>query len=439
MDRSRWALAAWVAGLAACGAGRSDDEGTAGDGGILTTAEAGDETATGDGGGDRLDLGSGSDIPGGGGDCMGMGGDEEFEFSYIWIANSPQGTVSKIDTKTGIELARYFTGPSDPDPSRTSVNQLGDVAVANRSGSVVKIAASIDDCVDGNQDGEIQTSSGADDILPWGSDECVLWYRDLGIDPGEGNRNGPRPIAWEPTKADANCNIPQPRLWVGWYVAGSDEGVFHRLDGVTGQTQDEVVIGGWDYGKTPRPYGGAVNAEGDFFATGYYGPAIRIDAETLAVEHVPPIAEEGAYGMAMDLDENVWIGGCDGKIYFFDTANNTHQAIADIEGRARGVMVDENGIAWFAGNNPCRVIKVDTATKQVLDANIPLPGCGDPVGISIDIDGYVWVVDRDAERAYKLDPDTHEVVFEVEGLIDPYTYSDMTGQGLGLVAPPPQG
>src|SRR5690606_41952004 len=90
------------------------------------------------------------------------------EFSYIWIANSVQGTVSKINTFTGVEEGRYRTGPDDPDPSRTSVNQLGDVAVANRNGGIVKIAAATDRCVDANGDGATQTSSGHDDIPDWG-------------------------------------------------------------------------------------------------------------------------------------------------------------------------------------------------------------------------------------------------------------------------------
>jgi hypothetical protein len=51
----------------------------------------------------------------------------------------------------------------------------------------------------------------------------------------------------------------------------------------------------------------------------------------------------------------------------------------------------------------------------------------------------VWVVDKNAEQAYKVDPETYEIVTIVTGLVDPYTYSDMTGHGLGLVAGPPAG
>lgn len=55
------------------------------------------------------------------------------------------------------------------------------------------------------------------------------------------------------------------------------------------------------------------------------------------------------------------------------------------------------------------------------------------------MDGAVWVVDRDADRAFKIDPITYAVLMEVAGLSDPYTYSDMTGAGLSLVTYPPEG
>jgi hypothetical protein len=423
---------------AACGSdgpGRQDADASAS--GVLTQGTEGTgETMGGLDTGDLLDVGNGSATGGHGGDCPGgMGGLEgEFEFSYIWIANSPEGTVSKVNTFTGVEEGRYRTGADNPDPSRTSVNQYGDVAVANRNGGIVKIAAREARCVDSNADNTIQTSTGPADVLPWGEDECLLWSQDL---PAAG-APGPRPVAWEPV--DSQCGTIEPRVWVGFYEGvDQDLGTFRRLDGATGALLDEVQVPLWDYGTNPRPYGGAVNKDGDFWVTGYYGPAIRIDAETLAVDHYPPPPGSGFYGMAVDSQERMWIGGCDGAIYHFDPVAQQYDTIATIEGRARGVQVDLDGIAWFAGNDPCRLIKVDTNTKTMLDDDIPLPGCDMPVGISIDVEGYVWVVDRNAEEAYKVDPQSHQVVTTVTGLVQPYTYSDMTGHGLGLVANPPAG
>jgi hypothetical protein len=60
------------------------------------------------------------------------------------------------------------------------------------------------------------------------------------------------------------------------------------------------------------------------------------------------------------------------------------------------------------------------------------------VGVSIDVDGFVWIPDQGANLAFKMDPVTYATT-TTTGLIAPYTYSDMTGAGLGLVYDPPIG
>ena len=56
---------------------------------------------------------------------------------YIWVANSSENSVSKVDCKTGWETGRYKVCAN---PSRTSVDLLGNVWVACRNdGRVTKI------------------------------------------------------------------------------------------------------------------------------------------------------------------------------------------------------------------------------------------------------------------------------------------------------------
>ena len=99
--------------------------------------------------------------------------------------------------------------------------------------------------------------------------------------------------------------------------------------------------------------------------------------------------------------------------------------------------VDREDRVWVAGNSPCRLAQFDLLSETVVDDAIALPGCVDPVGVSVDRDGYVWVVDRGASLAWKVDPNFKIIVGMVTGLVNPYTYSDMTGQGLNLVVNPP--
>jgi hypothetical protein len=71
-----------------------------------------------------------------------------FDFSYLWVANTDQGSLSKINTMTLTEEARYFADPTQSgaaSTSRTSVNITGTSwSVSNRgTGWVTKVAASL--------------------------------------------------------------------------------------------------------------------------------------------------------------------------------------------------------------------------------------------------------------------------------------------------------
>jgi DNA-binding beta-propeller fold protein YncE len=446
VDRRWWLGAGLVA--AACGGDDGRQGASSSASGITITGgiDSGDGIGDiGDDTGDKLDVGGGSNATAGGGDCPGGGGGGGMggaEFALIWIANSPEGTVSKIDTATGVELARYYTGPGQgtDDPSRTSVNLAGDVAVSNRGGGLAKIAAQPSGCVDGNGNGTIETSTGPGDVLAWGDDECVLWHQDTSV--VSDNRLGPRPTAWDAGAANNPCEPQDDRLWVGWYEPAGDFARFRRLDGGSGVTLDEVDIADWRMPASNQnygPYGGAVNGEGDLWTIGLWGPLAKIDGETLTAQKWDVPDGSDPYGIAVDAEGHVWTAGWNGTILHFDPNTETFDSIAVAGGRRmRGLMVDREGFAWIAANDPCGVVKVDTATVSLLDDAIALPGCSEPVGVSIDVDGNVWLPDRDTGSAYKLDPVTL-MSTQTTGLVGPYTYSDMTGAGLGLVTNPPTG
>ncbi len=427
----------------ACGAGPRDETHTAGP---VTLASAVADSGVGDGTvGDKLDaLGDTGLMPAE--RCPALqpgegGGVGSFDFSYIWIANSTAGTVSKIDTVTAVEVARYYTSPyeGDGDPSRTAVNRVGDAAVTSRAGGTAKIAAASDRCDDLNHNGVIDTSSGPDDVLPWGSDECVRWYAELAGGGGDPlNHQGPRPTAWDAgTGAD-----PCSRLWVGWWHRGQNRGYFRRLDGEDGSTLDEVEVPDWDMSSTAKvwgPYGGAVDASGDFWVLGRAGPLVRIDGESLAVDRWELPEGTDGYGIALDGFGRPWIAGNKGDVSRFDPADETFTTLVvpgKVGGRIlRGLAIDRNGHAFIAANYPCALVEIDTNAMAVLDDAIALPGCDTPVGVAVDVDGRVWLPDQVAGLALRYDPASGTTV-ATEGLDHPYTYSDMTGVGFDLVINP---
>ena len=408
--------------------------------GGMSTADDSDGSSSGSdgdgGGGVKLDLGDDTWVPEDAcADVVPQPGDDDY--SIIWIANTGEHTVSKIDTETAIELARYRTGPGDSDPSRTSVNLRGDVAIGNRSGSVIKIANRTENCIDTNMNGTIDTSSGPDDIREWGEDECVLWYHDLSFSMVAGSQGGPRAIAWDGGAA-SDC-YASAKVWVGWRDQPTANVKIRRIDGVTGETDAEVLAENWECNWGHGTYGGAADKEGHFWGLGTRSNLVHVDAFTLEVERYkgPDVV---VYGIALDAEGTPWLGGWDGHLWRFDTDTKEFQDFGAVgaSSRMRGLAIDKDGYAWIAGNEPCALVQYDLANSSVVNGNINLPGCGEPVGVSIDRLGMVWVVDRTANQAYKIDPMTYESVI-VEGLVAPYTYSDMTGQGLELVVNPPVG
>lgn len=401
------------------------------------TGGSGSQTGTGEpttsavdssssGGGVKFDLGTTPDA--------GVGGCGEGEgmpkFSYIWISNSPEGTVSKVNTFTGVEEGRYRAGPNTPDPSRTSVNLVGDAVVVDRNGGIMKVAAESKNCVDLNGNDMIDTSDGPGNVLAWGSDECVLWHKPL----NSSSNRGPRPVAWEGFYDPVTCTGTSDRVWVGHYDQNLDIGHFYRLDGKTGATLDTVDVDPWS-GESFGPYGGAVNKEGDFWALGWStGPLIRIDSETLKVDQWPTPGNAFVYGFGLDKNGEPWAAGSN-QYHHFDVQAQTWQTFT-AGSSMRGLQADIAGNIWIAEDFPCGVHQVDAATGNHITL-FEIPGCSQPVGVSIDVEGFVWVVDQGANAAFKVDPVGPALALTVGGLVGPYTYSDMTGAGLNLVANPP--
>jgi len=362
------------------------------------------------------------------------GGMGVFDFSYLWVANTGQGSISKINTQTLIEEGRYYV---DPNPggassSRTSVNIDGHyVVVSNRAtGTITKVAASPTDCVDKNGDGMIQTSQNKDDLLPWGQDECVLWNTPVNP-PIFGYAGGPRGTAWAPGDFNpATCKYENQKVWVGW-LDTPQHATIGRFDGVTGVQDASVGLDNWTQEVLVAPYGGAVDASGNVWFIAAYREVIRINMTTLEVKRWPSPGIS-MYGMTVDGEGDVWFGTYNNEpMARFNHITEQFEKVNGAGQNHRGIAVDGNGMAWSAtnagGTNGCGLEQVDTKTMTVVQFHT-FPQCGTPVGVSIDVDGFVWMVDHSG-WAYRIDPNTYEKT-QVVIAGDHYTYSDMTGGGL---------
>ncbi len=376
------------------------------------------------------------------------GGDTDVDLcgcdtNYIWIANSGESTVSKINTDTLAEEARYITrADAAGSPSRTSVSFTGDVAVANRNGGLTKFYANPDDCQDTNGMPGIQTSTGAGDVLSWDMEECRAWYLQLPT-------SNQRPVAWAPPPDPSAVDCEQPasqRLWtVGSSVVGlpgiggpggATAWLINGDDGAILETVDVPDFMGVQLGA----YGGAVDGAGNLFfstqgaLTFGNNQLVRVDADSLDVTiwMIPP--EVAPYGITVDHNGRVWLSSMFGaSAARFDPVTETWDIVQGSFMSQSGLMEHPGGQMWIGTGTGA--IEVDVETLALGNVFVPASG-GEVKGISIDNEGFVWAVN---EIAHKFDPTSGAVVGTYAGLSSPYTYSDMTGWALQNAACTPEG
>jgi hypothetical protein len=350
--------------------------------------------------------------------CGSGGGNDDPEFSYLWAANSTQGTISKIDTATVTELGRYIVRPdSNGSPSRTSVSLSGHVAVANRNGGLTKVYANEEFCEESNGMPGIQTSNN-NQALPWGTEECIAWHKPM-------QYASQRPVAWGAGQFnDGSCYWEDEEVWTA-ATQGQTPIDVYVIDGDDGATIEMISLQGVQanfYGI----YGAAVDANGDFWGSQLgQGMLVRVNRDDMTYD-LWPMATSG-YGMTVDSEGFVWT--CSSQIARFDP--NTEQwQTASVGSQSGGCMADgeEGGLLWVSAGNSVKGVNRETLQ---LEKTWMTPSA---FGMSIDFEGYVWTVGF-GTTASKVDPETGQV-WSYNGLTGAYTYSDMTGYALNNVGAP---
>lgn len=271
--------------------------------------------------------------------------------------------------------------------------------------------------------------------------------------------------------------------WVGTNAHRSPSGVatnrFYRVDGESG-----ALTGPFELPAGHAPYGCAIDRAGILWSVGSDVSLAYLDTRAptqRGYRVVPPndpaqpTTASGFYGIALDPQQQVWLGGSrSGRVYryrpdrtTFDTLPSGHwtlvrhpERFVDAAGRVittelitRGIAPDHRGKVWVAVN-PGFIWRIDAATlpdDPVVDLSQsthywPTVGAG-LGGVGIDRQGHVWGISGSASAACRLDVDGRgEVVAGVPSMTDaarqvkvgqsPYTYSDFTGFGLQRITQP---
>jgi hypothetical protein len=353
--------------------------------------------------------------PGGSGDGVRLlpdGGvaldSQDTRLHFAWIANSSNGTVSKFDTKTNKEVARYYTvvprdgagstsgsvGPlrynAANSPSRTAIDLYGDVWIANRApttnvyGSVTKIANNLASCrnqpnprtsrkLDGGFD--IDTANPAEFIIPTDPtnpatyDDCVLFSTVLGADTSGAVKARALAVSVPPFESGSSAGF----IWVGSYV----DQAFYKVDSNNGQVLGTVPLG---FG----PYGAAVDSQQRLWAVAAPGDAPSAKLGLIDTKAPPGpsavinnnilasgIGTTSDYGIAIDGKDRVWLAAWTApSAYRYDHGPGLDAGVGgwrrfDFNGArsggigfgdSRGITADDQGIIWMSahacGSNP---------------------------------------------------------------------------------------
>ena len=374
--------------------------------------------------------------------------------AYIWIANTGEGTVSKFNVRTFTEEGRYYIGPGNADPSRTTVNSDADAFVLGRGGNRITRVSSLGSyCPDQNADSVVTTSTSGTP-LAWGSDECVLWSTSL-----PGGRYW-RAAAAQDIRDPVTGDVTE-RVWVGstHQSDGSLGCTIHQIDGADGSI--DMTTNG------PIPcYGFAFDGSDQLWISSYYQFAAtnssgssgnhwvigRVDTtrctadvgcttavcpgplgscDTAVKERV--IAAHHPYGITVDFNQRVWVGG-DGIARYVRTAPTASRwtRIGTSEW-IHGIAADANGNVFGASGNSVSRLNADTFAYHRITGS----GVG-AKGAAIDTMQRFWGPDRSRNRATVITPGAaltdNTIQFAAGSVNSPYTYSDMTGEQLRLAA-----
>ena len=360
-------------------------------------------------------------------------------FNYMWIANTfdthgtkksctyannksykpandpyCRGTISKINTVTMKEVARYFTVTCKSKagakacvdlhgkaikknfvhaPSRTAVDYNFDVWVANRAfngqPSATKIANEVTECKDRNGNTKIDTSrdqngdgkitvdcnndgtpdniftvctgafAGKKPEFLGDDDECILFTVNYADPARPSNTLGD---VGRSVCLGAGATVGASDAWLGTYYHDSKgNNRYYKIDGTTGK-----LSGPFKMKTGHNVYGCVVDSKRILWSVDINGTLTYLDTSKPA--NVGPLLKPSGlssvqfYGISLDSKSNIWLGGYGSyRVYRYrpdrtnwgtlDKGKWTWTKNPSVLQHTRGIAADNRGKVWVAVNN----------------------------------------------------------------------------------------
>ena len=354
--------------------------------------------------------------------------DEWDALPYLWVPNSFTGTVSKLDSVSGVELGRYRVGPnSDVDPGVAAVDLEGSCWVGNRgAGTVVKIGLYENGgCVDRDGSGVIETSSDRDadgdirgsEILAWGDDECVLVETVLVESleaphvPGDGHDD------YEANNLQAVATDANGDIWVGVY----DSNELYKLDGGSGEVISQISV----EDEATSPTSAVVDNSGTLWVSSWPDRwVLGVDPATGEKNRVD--LEHGSSGVALGTGDSLFVTGFDDRAFSrIDIASGEVEWVVAAGWGADGIAATKGGRTWVAASGDNSLTQYNAVGQPIS----PLVVTGGPTGVAVDQDGKVWVIGAQTATVYRIDPNSlqSDIVKTIADTASHLATGDMTG------------
>ena len=359
-------------------------------------------------------------------------------YPVMWIANAGEDSVSKWNTETNKELARYHTwfgalgnhgAWSGPAPSRTAVDVDGNCYVANRHfdgppADVIKILQ--DDWIDRNGNAVMDTSYDANDDGAIDASEMLPMY--------DNNSNGvidddeitDERIAWAVTVGDPDglgrslAIDLDGNIWVGLY----NDREYWKISGENGS----VLAGPIDV-SPHTPYGALVDKNGILWGASLSSNLLKLDTNTHAVT---TYSVPDTYGIALGTVEgntHVYLGGVSQTYTDFNSSSETYTQPAGSYYSTLGIATDSEGNI-VAGAAYSGGVSKFTPNGSLIWTAAAQGGITSARGTVVDSDDNIWVVHVDHDKTSKFNGTDGSPLGVFNTGDAPYTYSDATGLGL---------
>jgi len=325
---------------------------------------------------------------------------------YLWVPSPRDGTVAKIDARAGFELARYRIGPAGHEwsPCAVAVDAQGNAYVACTRPELIGRVVCItnEGGRDANADGKIATSSDRDangritpiEMLDWGNDDRVGPVIDVGS-----AKSAPTSLTF-----DGSGN-----LWVTLY----GERALAKIDLSTKTVIAKVPLIGRPSLVVPggRQVLWVLSREDRTLC--------MVNAMTDTIVESYDLGDSDPAGMCIDAAGKLWIAdGYCGVIGFQPTGQIWSRSDPADSTGVEGIMIDPQGEIWATCPVKNQVLHLAKEDGSLFSS---IPVGNDPRSLCADEDGYIWVLNHDANTVTRIDTQTEKTVLTVPTPSSPYS------------------